>query len=350
MLPAGIFNRSYEQDMAILRTRLQWIMWIAFLVFLFTFPLYASANLIAVLDRIAIISVTVFGLYILVGLCGQISLGHAAFMGVGAFTTSILAARYGLPFWLTIPCAGLMTGLVGLVFGLPSVRVKGFYLAMTTLAAQFIIIWALRNPLARLTGGPDGMLLPFASIAGIELDDVKSVFYLLMPIALIMGLLAKNIARTRPGRAFIAIRDNDLAAEVMGVNLSYYKLLAFFIGCFYAGVAGALWAYYLAKVDPFMFPISNSIWYLGMLIVGGIGSALGAVLGTAGLVVLEQLAVALAPVIGNVFPAMAGGLFAGLMKVFFGVVIVLFLILEPRGLSHRWELFKASYRLHPFAH
>lgn len=350
MLPAGTYNVSYAQDIAIIRTRLQWILGTVFLLFLFTFPLYGSARLVVLVDLMAISVVAVFGLYILLGLCGQISLGHAAFMAVGAYTSAILTARLGFPFWAAIPCAGLSAGIIGAVFGLPALRIKGLYLAVSTLAAQFIILWAIKYPLDPITGGAEGMLAPRASVGGITLSTPHSLFYLIMIVTVIMGLLAKNIARTRTGRAFVAIRDNDLAAEVMGINIFYYKVLAFFIGCFYAGVAGSLFAYFIHKIGWEQFFIDSSIWYLGMIIVGGAGSAVGAIVGPIFLVGLKELVTILAPAIGSVFPAIAGSLFAGLAKILFGIVIVAFLVFEPRGISHRWEIFKASYRLHPFAH
>jgi len=350
MRPCGTFDIGYAQDMAIVRTRLQWVMWMGFLVFLFSLPAYCSESLLTVIYTIAVSVVAVFGLYILTGLCGQLSVGHAAFIGVGAFTTGILASKFGWPFWAAIPCAGLSAGIGGVVFGLPSLRIKGFYLAMATLAAQFIIMWIIRYPAKSLTGGPGGLTVPYASLGNIIFDNPRSLYYLIMLVTVIMGLSAKNISRTRPGRAFIAIRDNDLAAEVMGINLVYYKLLAFFLGCFYAGVAGSLWAYYMIFINPFQFSLDKSVWYVGMLIVGGMGSATGAIFGTITLLGLGEILTVATPAISRVFPDIADTLFTAGTKVLFGVIIVLFLIFEPRGISHRWEIFKASYRLHPYTY
>jgi branched-chain amino acid transport system permease protein len=325
-------------------------MTIAFLALLLTVPLFANSSVITIMNVMAINIIAVFGLYILTGLCGQLSVGHAAFVALGAFTTAILATRFGLGFWLTIPCAGLVAGLVGVIFGLPSARIKGFYLAMATVAAQFIIIWLIKYPLTPITGGMEGLMLPPAWLGVITLDTPGKLFYLIIPVTIIMGLIAKNIARTRVGRAFVAIRDNDLAANVMGINIYYYKILAFFTGCFFAGVAGSLWSYYMLRVVYDQFTFSSSILYLGMLVVGGLGSSVGAIIGPIVIVALQELVNIIAPMIGAALPAISVSLFAGLARIFYGVVIVLFLVFEPRGINHQWEIFKASYRLHPFAH
>jgi branched-chain amino acid transport system permease protein len=269
-LPSGTFNQSYAQDMAIIRTKTQWVILFAFLVFLFTCPLYFSDRFLTILTIIGITLISVHGLNILTGYCGQISMGHAGFMAVGGYVSGILCAKLGWSFWAALPTAGLAAGLVGLIFGLPSLRIKGFYLIMATIAAHFIIIWLILQ-LSGITGGADGLAVPRPRIGSFVLESKASYFYLVMIIACLATFLAKNIVRTRAGRAFIAIRDNDLAAEVMGINIWIYKLLAFFIGCVFAGVAGSLLVHYIAFASVDEFPFMNSVWYLGMLIVGGYG-------------------------------------------------------------------------------
>jgi branched-chain amino acid transport system permease protein len=345
-LPCGIFAQNYAQDMGALRTKTQWAMLLAFLVFLAVCPLFFSDRVLTIMTIIGITIVSVHGLSILTGYCGQISIGHAGFMAVGAYTSGIVTAKLGVPFWVALPCAALAAGLVGLIFGLPSLKIKGFYLIMATIASQFIIVWLIIQ-LRSITGGPDGLAVPRPEIGGFVFKSKTSYFYLVMIIACLGTFLAQNIVRTRAGRAFVAIRDNDLAAEVMGINLFAYKLLAFFIGCVYAGVAGSLLVHYFAFACLDQFPFMNSVWYLGMLIVGGMGSVPGAIFGAVSLKLLDELVTIVGPVLSAVVAAQAA---ASLALISRGVVIMLFLIFEPRGLAHRWDLIKAYYRLWPFSH
>jgi branched-chain amino acid transport system permease protein len=332
--------------MAIVRTRAQWVMLFAFLIFLFICSLFFSDRIMTIMTIIGITIISVHGLSILTGYCEQISLGHVAFMAVGAYTSSVLSARLDWPFWLALPCAALAAGLVGMIFGLPSLRVKGFYLIVATVAAYFIIMWVILQ-LRNVTGGADGMAVPRPEIGGFVLKSKSSWFYLVMIIACLATFLAQNLVRSRVGRAFIAIRDNELAAEVMGVNLWTYKLLAFFIGCVYAGVAGSLLVHYFAFASPTQFPFIDSVWYLGMLIVGGMGSTTGAIFGAVSLRLLDELVTIVGPMLSAVVAPQAA---ASLALISRGVVIMLFLIFEPRGLAHRWEIVKAYYRLWPFSH
>lgn len=345
-LPSGTFQENYAQDMAIVRTRAQWAMLFAFLAFLFTCPLFFSDRILTVLTIIGITIISVLGLNILTGYCGQISIGHAGFMAVGAYTSAVLCAKLGWSFWAALPCAALAAGMVGILFGLPSLRIKGFYLIMATIAAHFIIMWVILQ-LYNVTGGGDGLAVPRPEIGDFVLKSKSSYFYLVMIIACLATFLAKNIVRTRAGRAFIAIRDNDLAAEVMGVNLWAYKLLAFFIGCVFAGVAGSLLVHYFAFASPTQFPFMDSVWYLGMLIVGGMGSTAGAIFGVVALKLLDELVTIVGPILSAVVAPQAAASLGLIMR---GLVIIIFLIFEPRGLAHRWELIKAYYRLWPFSH
>jgi branched-chain amino acid transport system permease protein len=344
-LPSGVFQGSFGQDMAIFRTKTQWGMLLAFLIFLFTMPFYSSDKTLTIVTIIGITIIAVHGLNILTGYCGQISMGHAGFMAVGGYTSAILCAKLGWPFWAALPCAGLSAGIVGIIFGLPSLRIKGFYLIMSTIAAQFIVIWVILQ-LRGLTGGTDGLSVPRPEIAGFVIKSKISYFFLVMIIACIATYLAKNIVRTRVGRAFIAIRDNDLAAEVMGVNLWIYKLLAFFIGCVFAGVAGSLMVHYIAFANVEQFPFINSVWYLGMLIVGGMGSTSGVIFGVVAIKLLDELVTVLGPILASVLVPQAA---ASLALISHGLVIILFLIFEPRGLAHRWELVKTYFRRWPFS-
>ena len=347
MRPAGTYDTSYAKDMAIVRTRAQWIMLAVFLAFLLTFPHFGGIRWIGVFSLMGITLIAVFGLHITTGLCGQINLGQAAFVAVGAYASAVLTSRLGLPFLVALPCAGIMAGAVGLIFGAPSLRIKGFYLAMSTLAAQFIIVWAVTKLF-----GAAAMSVPYASIGGFVLDTDTKMYYLIIALTLIAGLAALNLARTRAGRAFTAIRDNDLAAEVMGINLFYYKLLAFFIGCFYAGVAGSLWAHcYSFSIQPLQFTLKDSVWYLGMIIVGGVGSTLGAVLGTVSIRLLDKVfAPYISPLLATAFPFLRANVTYAAGAILFALVIIIFLIKQPRGLAHWWQIIKSSYRLWPYSY
>ena len=344
-LGSGTFHENYAQDMAIFPAKLHWGVLVIFLILLFACPLFTSDRMLTLLTMMGIAVISVHGLNILTGYCDQISIGHAGFMAVGGYTSAILCAKLGLPFWVTLPCGALAAGIAGLLFGLPSLKIKGFYLIMATIAAHFIIIWTIIQ-LRSVTGGVDGLSVPSPAIGGLMLSTKTNYFYLVMIIACVGTLLAKNIVRTRAGRAFIAIRDNDLAAEVMGISLWSYKLQAFFIGCVYAGVAGALLIHYINFASTDQFPFFDSVWYLGMLIVGGMGSVTGAVFGAVALRLLDELVTMAGPVLSAAVAPQAA---ASLALITHGLVIIIFLIFEPRGLYHRWEMIKAYFRLWPFS-
>jgi len=345
-LRTGTFQENYAQDMAIFRSSLHWEMLLALLILLFICPLIFSDRILTIMTMMGIVVVSVHGLNILTGYCGQISIGHAGFMAVGGYTSAILCAKLGFPFWVALPCGGLAAGIAGLIFGLPSLKIKGFYLIMATIAAQFIIMWIIIQ-LRSITGGTDGLSVPTAMIGSIALSSKTNYFYLVMIFACLATITAHNIVRTRAGRAFIAIRDNDLAAEVMGVSLWSYKLQAFFIGCVYAGVAGSLLVHYIRFASTDQFPFMDSVWYLGMLIVGGMGSTTGAIFGVVALKLLDELVTIVGPILAA---AVAPQTAASLALMSHGLVIIIFLIFEPRGLHHRWEIIKAYFRLWPFSH
>jgi branched-chain amino acid transport system permease protein len=350
MQPAGTFNMSYSQDMAIVRTRFQWGASIVFLIFLFTLPLYANDYWLGIINNIAIIVIALLGLNILTGYCGQISIGHSAFVAIGAYTAAILTSHLGFSAWAALPCSILTASLIGLLFGLPALRVKGFYLAMTTLGAWFIITWIITHGehFGIPSGGVYGLAVARPTLGNIVINTKTEFFYMIMAFTLIAVFLAKNLTRTRIGRAFVAIRDNDLAAEVLGINLSYYKLLAFFIACAFAGVAGWLKVHSVAYASVEHYPLMDSIWWLGMLIVGGLGSTMGVIYGTVFIMLLWEGAAILSPVIGSAFPGVAFEIFASSTQILTGLVIALFIVFEPRGINHRWQIFKSYYRLWPF--
>ncbi|MEE9203300.1 MAG: branched-chain amino acid ABC transporter permease [Dehalococcoidia bacterium] len=367
MRPSGVFNATYNQDMAIVRTKTQWGMFIGAMVALAVFPLVVSDTYVSWGIWIAYYIIAVLGLNILFGYAGQISIGHIAFVGVGAYVSANLVNHLGFNFFLALPLAGLGAALVGTVFGLPSLRLKGFYLAMATFAAYFIIIYFFNNIddmtsawrawFPQLTGGMMGTFIDRPSIpfTNFVFDTDVKYFYLMAAVTAIMVFFAKNIVRTRVGRAFVAIRDNDIAAEVMGISVYRYKLLAFAIGNFYAGIAGALIGHYIGFLTPEHYQFFEGIWMLGMVVVGGMGYTMGPIFGATVLQLLKFWAVpAVASLAGAYLTFLPdqtlGRVGAASAWMFFALVVILMLIFEPRGIAHRWELFKASYRLHPFSY
>lgn len=344
--PCGSYSESYVQDMSVIRTRLQWGITITSVVFLLTLPIFFSELIVSYVIFISITVIAVLGLQILMGYCGQISLGQAAFVGVGAYSSAMFVTYLSFPFWVALPCAGISAGLIGLIFGLPSLRVKGFYLVMSTLAAQFIIPWLIVNVRPDITKGTSTFSVASPELGSMVFNTQVSMFYIIIPVMLLTILVAKNLSRTRFGRALIAIRDNDIAAEVMGVNVFKYKLIAFFICAFFAGIAGSLYAHWMRVISIDQFTIMHSVWYVAMLIVGGLGSISGAVMGVVFIRLLDIITTTLTPWIGRFYPAAMGAAAPFLV----GLVIILFLMYQPRGLVHRWMQFKVSYRLWPFSY
>jgi branched-chain amino acid transport system permease protein len=346
-LPCGTFSGSYAEDMAVLRTREHWTLVAIGVAATLGAALTLNNYLLSVLNLIAISIIAALGLQLLTGFTGQFSVAHSAFMAVGAYTSAILAVR-GVSFWLSLPAGVLVAGLIGIVFGLPAVRIKGFYLLMATFAAQFILMYVIRQ-WEGLTKGEYGHPAPSPSIAGFVIRSDREFFVLIIIILVAATCLAKNLARSKAGRAFVAIRDNDLAAEVMGINVARYKLLAFFVACAYAGAAGALYAHWNRTITPEPFSVIVSVWYLGYLLVGGLGSIPGTFFGVTFIVGLTEGLTYLFSWLSSVCPR-ADALIAPGRNVVFGLVVALFLIFEPRGLVHAWEKLKMYYRSWPLPH
>lgn len=335
--------------MTIFRTRTQKTLLVGLFIALITAPAWLGKSWLPVANLIGISLIAATGLNILTGYCGQLSIGHAGFIAVGAYTSAVLTSRLELPFVVGLLASGTVAGLIGVIFGIPSLRVKGFYLAISTIAAFFIIVWVITQ-WDSVTGGFMGMSVPRATLGPIVFKTESSKYFLIMGIVVLCIFFAKNLARTRVGRAFVAIRDNDLAAEVMGINLFRYKLTAFFIGCFMAGIAGSLRAHYTGFVSHEFFTLEESILYVGMIIIGGLGTTLGPILGVVLIRLLDQVLTQWAVPAVESTRILPAGFASGIAPMAFGLAIVLFLILEPRGLAHRWQVFKASYRLWPFSY
>ncbi|MGZ3603960.1 MAG: branched-chain amino acid ABC transporter permease [Syntrophales bacterium] len=347
--PAGVFDVRYEQDMAVVRTGPQWATLIGFLILLAVLPLFAGSYFLSFMILTGIALIAVLGLNILTGYAGQISLGHQAFVAVGAYTTAVLMDSLHWNFWATVPMAGIAAAGVGVLFGLPSFRLKMLYLTMSTLAAQFIIMAFFNHAFPDYFHSVSGIRVNRPELGGIDFRENEAFYYVVIVMAVLMTFFAKNLVRSRSGRAFVAIRDNDLAGEVIGINVARYKLYAFAIGCFYAGIAGSLWATYFRNVNPPHFHIDVSIWYLGCLIVGGMGTTVGAVFGVLFLRIIKELVTFLSPILSEmVSPINAPKIGPGLAVISWTLVVVLFLIFEPRGLAHTWEVLKSRFRHWPF--
>jgi branched-chain amino acid transport system permease protein len=341
----GVFHETYLAQERLLDsvTARRWM--IAFVLAVFSLPLWGSDYLLAMVCIFGIHVIATLGLNLTTGNAGLISLSHGAFMGVGCYAVALLA-KQGLPFFLTLPIAGLLTAGLGLIVGLPSLRVKGIYLAIATLAAHFILTFIFRE-WDSVTGGIAGTSIPRANLFGFEIKGDRRNFYLIASLALILGLAARNLARTHIGRAFIAVRDRDISAEILGVNLLKTKLLAFAIGAFYAGVAGGLLGYFYGAITPEYFVLTLSVFYLAAVIVGGLGTVLGSVLGAFFMTMIPELLRLVAHVSSQWFPAVAS-LLLPLGQVVFGLLIIFFLAFEPRGLASIWARVRRIFHLWPF--
>jgi branched-chain amino acid transport system permease protein len=343
----GLFYTSYVQEDQLFPSKFQKACLGIFFAVLLSSPAVLNTYAMSILCLINISVIGAVSLMLLTGFCGQISLGHGAFLGVGAYTAAKLTGM-GVPFIPALVGGGLVTALVGMVFGIPSLRLKGIYLAIATLAAQLILEYVFLHWRWATGGGSGTMVFP-PKIFGYAFDSDVKMFYLTLAVAVCVVLLVTNITRTRPGRAYVAIRDYYLSAEIVGVNLFAYKLQAFGVSSFFAGVAGGLWAHYTMYITPEQFNIGVSISYLAMIIIGGLGSIQGAVFGAAFIVLLPEGLNYLADFAGAFFPDVST-YFMALKHGVFGLVLVLFLIFEPEGLVHRWRLIKAYWKLYPFAH
>ncbi|NJO35659.1 MAG: branched-chain amino acid ABC transporter permease [Rhodospirillales bacterium] len=349
MLPSGTFFTRHEQEAAYLRTRPQRLWLAAFLTALVALPLIAGNYIVGFATVVFITLIAVLGLQITTGMAGQLNLGQSAFVGFGAFVAAKLSS-IDIPFWAVIPLAGFATATASVVFGLPAVRVKGFYLALTTFAAQVIFpIMMIRLPDSWF-GGSSGLPVETPRLFGQSLGTPTAMYYLTLLAAVVCTGLVFNLDRTRVGRAFRALRDNDIAASVLGIDPLRYKVMAFFAGALFAGVAGALYAYYIRYVTTEQFTLWQSVWYVGMLLVGGMLSPLGAILGTVFISGLQELLHVGGGLLLAANSGLTGGFIFAATNVMLGALIILALIFEPYGLAHRWNLMKAAYRIWPYPH
>jgi branched-chain amino acid transport system permease protein len=345
---AGQFKTTYRADSQILPIRQDRIGIFVILAIAFVaVPLFASPYAFsAILIPFLIFSLAALGLNILTGYAGQLSLGTAAFMAVGAFASYNFMLRVpGMPILIAFVLGGLCAAAVGVVFGLPSLRIRGFYLAAATLATQFFVIWCLTKVPWFTNNSSSGVITAQQIVIfGYEFDAPASKYLLTLAIVCVMALLLKNMTRTNVGRSWMAVRDMDMAAEVIGFRPMRTKLLAFAVSSFYCGVAGALYAYaYLGTVEPEAYGLDLSFRILFMIIIGGVGSVVGAFFGSAFIVLLPILLNVLAHTL-----QLPTSVASNLELMVFGALIIFFLIVEPHGLARLWQIAKEKLRLWPF--
>lgn len=346
-MECGVYRTSYEQDMAYHPTPLAAVRGWVLVGALYLAPLLLSKYYLSLANQVIFFAIAAIGLNILTGYAGQISIGHGAFMGFGAFTTGFLM-KHGLTFWLAMPLGGLGAALVGALFGLPSARLKGLYLAIASIAAQVILAFFFIRA-EWFTGGINSMTLARPKLFGLTLRSEAHFYLLGLTLVLLLGLFAQNLLRTRMGRAFVAVRDRDLAAEVMGVELWKTKILAFAVSAFYAGIAGAFWGAYNQIVNHEQFGFHLSIELLAMIIIGGLGSVTGAVYGAAFMTLLPVFVLKVAKAFAFVLPVLTDKV-ALLRDISFGAAIILFLVFESEGLAKLWRNIKDYFRLWPFSY
>ncbi|WP_153392792.1 branched-chain amino acid ABC transporter permease [Ornithinicoccus halotolerans] len=347
----GIYHRSYRSELALRATRAEYARLGLLTVVLLAVPFVLDNYWLSIANTILIAVIGAVGLNILVGYTGQISLGQGGFLAVGAYTSVILSDRIGLPVPLSILLAVLMTAVVGTFFGLPGLRLKGLYLAIATLASQQIIEFIIRRDYGGwLTEGAGYINVERLEVAGWRLDRMvfeQQWYWILLPLTVLSVLAARNLFRTGLGRSFQAVRDQDIAAEAIGVNLTRAKLTAFAVSSGFVGLAGALTAHYTEIVTWERYTLEVSILYLAMIIVGGLGSVAGAVYGAIFMTVLPVLIRTGADGLEPVVPFLADQLPA-VQNAVFGLTIIVFLIVEPRGLDRIWQRIKEYVRYWPF--
>jgi len=349
----GVFKTTYQADMALYPLPIaRWTIAGLVVVFFGVLPLSLHEYYLSIINLASIAVVGALGLNILVGYTGQISIGHGAFMSVGAYTAANLATRLDFPFWLALPLGGLMAAAVGAVVGVPSLRIKGLYLAIATLAGQLIIEWTI-NHVTWISGGVQASIeVPRPRLFGMAIASQRAMYFFLLVFVVLAIVGTMNLMRSRIGRAFIAIRDHDVAAELIGINIFRYKLIAFAVSSFYAGVTGVLYTYYLGIANYEQFQIGTSIDYLAMIIIGGLGSVLGSIFGAIFVTLLPILIrYAMEAFGGLVFSSGAVlNIIPNLRLILFGVLIIVFLIVEPEGLNRLWRNIRNYFRVWPFAY
>lgn len=346
-------KKEYYEDVALFTSPVVIFWFFVLIASLYLFPFFAGSYYIYVANYIAINVIVAAGLNLLVGYTGQISLGHAGFFAIGAYGTSVLIIKAGFPFLLAIPTAALIAAGFGFFLGLPALRLEGPYLAIATLGFGLTVTQVIGR--MELFGGRDGIHVPDIHIGSWVIDTDKEFYFLLITLTIFLLLFMRNLIKSRVGRAFIAIRDADIAAETMGVNIVYYKTLAFAISAFYAGIAGGMYAFVLKFIEPEIFTLMMSILFLAMVIVGGVGSMMGSITGAALLCWLDlKLRNILdIPYIGEGLKNLSENWFSltgvsNIQYIIFGSIMILIMLFEPLGLYGIWIRTKKYWRTWPF--
>ena len=335
-----IMKRDYYQDIRLFRYRSTFFWYLALVIGSFLAPTVLDDYITSQLTFICMYSVATVGLMLLTGYTGQVSMGHAAFFGIGAFTSAILSSK-GVPFVLALPSAGLLAGVVGIFIGLPALRLSGLYLAIATMGFGFIVEEILVR-WESLTRGNMGMIVDSPSIGPLIFESETSYYYLTLIVLILTILAARNILRSPTGRAMIAIRDSEVAAQAMGISMAKYKTMAFAISAFFTGVAGSLYAHKLTFINPESFTILVSIEFLAMIIIGGLGSLHGAVFGAAFIIFLPQLIIMTKDYMPKYLADQTG-----LEPVLYGLMIILFILFEPMGIYGRWRKTRFYFEMFP---
>ncbi len=347
-MASGYYKTSYREDLKIFQTRFvkSWLLVLAIL--LAVFPFVSSQYILYIANLCGIAIIGALGLNILSGFTGQISLGHAAFLAIGAYSSTLLTLKLGIPFWISLPLGGCIAALFGMIIAIPCLRLRGLYLAIATFAFAFTVEYIIVH-WSSLTNGTSGLTVPHPSIAGFVFKTDKAFYFLILVFVIFSVTFAKNLFRTEAGRAFIAIRDKDIAAEVIGINLTKYKILSFMTSSFYAGIAGGLYAVTLSSIGPEHFTFLVTIQYIAMVLVGGMGSVLGSILGAIFMTVLPEGIRLLRDVLSHDFPFLITRL-ADLQSSFYGLAIILVLIFEPKGLFGLWIKQKNYWKGWPYTY
>ena len=361
-LPCGEYHQNYREDHAWWQTKfIKGKMILLMLVLFWGIPYVADSYWISVCNQVGYTVLGALGVQLLIGFCGQVTLGHAAFLAVGAYTSTLLILEFpwpkffldlGLAYPISILAAAVVAGIWSVLFGLPSARVKGFYLILTTMAAQFITVdFIITQYVSQIGGRGQAFSLPLGTIkiGPWVIDSDLKIYYMMLVLVILLVAAVVNLLRSRVGRAWVAIRDNDISAEVMGINVVQYKLFAFFVAGFIGGVAGAFWISNLAAISPEHFPWFWSLWLVGVILIGGVGSVHGTIFGSIFMVVvMELLQMAVIPLASSYPKLLMDFLF--IKEAAFGLAICAFMIFEPNGLSYRWWQAKNYFNLWPFSY
>lgn len=342
---SGYFRTSYNQDIILLDTRTQKFSFAIFCLFLLILPFFAKPLVVDIANQVFLACIGSLALMLLTGFAGLVSLGQAGLLAAGAFTAGVLFREFAAPIWVTLPASACIGAIIGFIFGLPSLRLRGLYLAVSTLGLHFIVVY-IGGEYETRRGFSSGITLDPPSFFGWTLSDGRAWYIVLLAFAVGATLFSINLLRSKSGRAWRALRANETVAEALGVHVSRYKLLAFVISSTMTAVAGCLFAYYRSFVSVEAFSLFLSIQYVAMLIIGGLGSITGALLGALFVTLLPyfvEWATAVLPL-----PSSISSLVFAINQAVFGIVMVIFLIFEPQGLIGIWQRLQNYFLLWPF--